>query len=69
MRVQMRPLLSFFEQELPEHETASGRDPRGELTSLDVIYKSTLLDPDAFFAGLPSISKYTKVAAETTDDE
>lgn len=65
----IKPLLSVFEQELPRDETASGRDPRGEVTSLDVVYKSTLLDPHALSAGAPSISKYTKVLTETTDDE
>lgn len=65
----MKPLLSAFEEELPQDEAASGRDPRGDVTSVDAVYKSTLLDPHALCAGEPSISKYTKVRAETTDDE
>jgi hypothetical protein len=66
---QIKPLLSAFEQYLPKAETASAHDPRGEVTSLDVVYKSTLVDPHALSGGGTLISKYTKVLTETTDDE
>jgi hypothetical protein len=65
----IKPLLIAFEQNLTGAETASGHDPRGEVTSQDVVYKSTLLDPHALSGGGALISKYTKVLTETTDDE
>jgi hypothetical protein len=65
----IKPLLIAFERDLPEAEAASGRDPRGEVTSQDIVYKSTLLDPHALVGGGALISKYTKVLTETTDDE
>jgi hypothetical protein len=64
-----KPLLCAFEQCLPGSDTPSACDPWGEVTSPDVIYKSTLLDPRALPGGGALISKYTKVLAETTDDE
>jgi hypothetical protein len=69
MDSRMKPLLYAFEQGLPEGEPASARDPRAEITSPDVVYKSTLLDPRALLGGGALISKYTKVLTETTDDE
>lgn len=69
MDSRIKPLLSAFERELPGAEAASPRDPRGEVTSLDVVYRSTLLDPHAISGGGDLISKYTKVLTETTDDE
>lgn len=69
MDKRIKPLLSIFERDLPRAETASPRDLQGDVTSLDVVYKSTLLDPHALSGGGASISKYTKVLTETTDDE
>jgi hypothetical protein len=69
MGERIKPLLIAYEQNLVGAETASGRDPRGELTSQDAVYKSTLLDPRALSGGGTLISKYTKVLTETTDDE
>ncbi|HWW76958.1 MAG TPA: hypothetical protein VNZ44_16275, partial [Pyrinomonadaceae bacterium] len=69
MHDRIKPLLSAFERELPGAGTVSHRDPQCEVTSLDVVYRSTLLDPHALSGGGDLISKYTKVLTETTDDE
>lgn len=65
----VKPLLFNFEQHLSGDESSSGRDPRGDVTTPDVVYKSTLLDPNALPGGGALISKYTMVRTETTDDE
>lgn len=61
----MEPLLSMFE-ERPEHvDEGEGLVPLEEATTLDKIYKSTLLQPDIV---LHAGTKLTKVYAETVDD-
>lgn len=64
-----RPLLSRYEETLAGAYGDSKMHPRDENTSADKIYSSTLLDADVASARISDISKFTKVLAETTDDE
>jgi hypothetical protein len=69
MERQPRPLLSRYEEALTGANGASKMHPRDETTSADKVYSSTLLDTDIASARVSDISRYTKVVAETTDDE
>lgn len=69
MKRQTRPLLSRYEEMLAGLEGVPKMDPRDEITSADKVYSSTLLDTDVASARISDISRYTKVLAETTDDE
>lgn len=66
---QPRPLLSRYEEALSGADEASKMLPHDETTSADKIYSATLLDTDVASARISDISRYTKVLAETTDDE
>lgn len=68
MSKQIRPLLSRYEKTLPATGAGRGILPGDGVTSEDKIYKSTLLIPDAAAASISDFTRYTRVEAETTDD-
>lgn len=62
----MEPLLSRLEERNQQTGEDAALNPVEELTTLDRVHKSTLLQPDI----LPHAStRVTKVRAETVDDD
>jgi hypothetical protein len=59
----------MYEETLTGTNRASKIHSRDENTSADKVYSSTLLDTDVSSAQVSDISRYSKVAGETTDDE
>jgi hypothetical protein len=62
----MEPILSKLERKDANNSAFSIVNPVDEITSIDMIHKSTLLQPNAL---AQKSTRITRVVRETTDDD